>query len=61
MSNDKERLCGNCCFRNKDGICVMSKKRDRGLPTESAKDRNCKDHLFKAETKEIEMEEAIRI
>ena len=43
----EERLCGNCCFR-KDGICVMSKDRDRVLSTESASDRKCKKHLFKA-------------
>lgn len=55
--SDKERQCGNCCFRNKDGICMMSKKRDYVLATESAKDRKCRDHLFKAETKEIEMGE----
>lgn len=34
----------------------MSKKRERVLQTESASERKCKDHLFKAETKEIKME-----
>jgi Fe-S-cluster containining protein len=53
---ENERLCGNCCFRNKEGVCVMSKKRERVLQTESASERKCKDHLFKAETKEIKME-----
>ena len=52
---ENERLCGNCCFRNKDGVCVMSKHRERVLQTESAAERKCKDHLFKAETKEIKM------
>lgn len=46
MSNEKERQCGNCCFM-KDGVCLMSKKRERVLLTESAKDKNCKHHLFK--------------
>ena len=54
---ENERLCGNCCFRNKEGVCVMSKKRERVLQTESAADRKCKDHLFKAETKEINLRE----
>ena len=54
---ENERLCGNCCFRNKDGVCVMSKHRERVLQTESAADRKCKDHLFKAETKEIKLRE----
>lgn len=53
---ENERLCGNCCFRNKEGVCVMSKHRERVLQTESAAERKCKDHLFKAETKEIKME-----
>lgn len=48
MNNGNDRLCGNCCFRNKDGICMMSKKRDYVLATESASDKKCKDHLFKA-------------
>lgn len=43
----KERLCGNCCFR-KGGVCLMSKGRERVLEHESAADRNCKKHLFKA-------------
>ena len=43
-----DRTCGNCCFRNKDGICVMSKRREPVLATESAADRKCRDHLFKA-------------
>lgn len=46
-----ERTCGNCCFRNKYGICVMSKKREGVRATETAKDRKCKKHLFKAEEK----------
>ncbi len=33
----------------------MSKKRERVLQTESAVERKCKDHLFKAETKEIKI------
>jgi Fe-S-cluster containining protein len=54
---ENERLCGNCCFRNKEGVCVMSKKRERVLQTESASERKCKDHLFKAEIKEIKLRE----
>lgn len=54
---ESERLCGNCCFRNKEGVCVMSKLRERVLETESAAERKCKDHLFKAETKEIKLRE----
>lgn len=54
---ENERLCGNCCFRNKEGVCIMSKKRERVLQTESAADKNCKHHLFKAETKEIKLRE----
>jgi hypothetical protein len=54
---ERERLCGNCCFRNKEGVCVMSKHRERVLQTESAADRKCKDHLFKAEIKEIKLRE----
>lgn len=33
----------------------MSKHRERVLQTESAADKNCKHHLYLAETKEIEL------
>lgn len=44
------RLCGNCCFY-KDSLCVMSKgkKWEHVLPSESAAERKCKNHLFKTE------------
>lgn len=56
----KERLCVNCCFCKRDknshsGICVMDKKRGTVLVTESATEKNCKHHLYLAETKEIEL------
>ncbi len=53
MFNRGERTCGNCvfCHFNYDtdnyGTCNMSKKKDTVPRKATAKEKNCKNHLYK--------------